>query len=58
MALNVWNSGLQVLTPPYLSDMMLENKVLEQGAEYMEGRRELDEAVEAIAESVEIYLYE
>ena len=42
----------------YSSDMMLENKVLEQGAEYMEGRRELDEAVEAIAESVEIYLYE
>ena len=26
--------------------MMLENKVLEQDAEYMEGRRELDEAVE------------
>ena len=53
--LEQWIAGLDT---PYLSDMMLENKVLEQGAEYMEGRRELDEAVEAIAESVEIYLYE
>ena len=53
--LEQWIAGLDT---PYLSDMMLENKVLEQGAEYMEGRRELDEALEAIAEIVEIYLYE
>lgn len=53
--LEQWIAGLDT---PYLSDTALENVVYAQGTEYIEGRKELDKAVEAIADSVEIYLYE
>lgn len=53
--LEQWIAGLDT---PYLSDTALENVVYAQGTEYIEGRKELDEAVEAIADSVEIYLAE
>ena len=43
---------------PYLSDTVLEGAVCTEGAAYLEGRQELDAAVAAIAERVEIYLAE
>lgn len=46
------------LDTPYLSDIVLENAVYAEGAAYLEGRQELDAAVAAIVERVEIYLYE
>lgn len=46
------------LDTPYLGDTVLENAVYTEGAAYLEGVQELDEAVSAIADSVEIYLYE
>ena len=49
---------IAALDTPYLSDPALENVVYAQGVEYIEGRKELDEAVKTIADSVEIYFYE
>lgn len=46
------------LDTPYLTDTVLENAVYTEGAAYLEGLQELDTAVSAIADSVEIYLYE
>lgn len=46
------------LDTPYLSDTVLESAVCTEGAAYLEGRQELDAAVAAIAERVEIYLAE
>lgn len=46
------------LDTPYLGDTVLENAVYTEGAAYLEGVQELDAAVSAIADSVEIYLYE
>lgn len=46
------------LDTPYLSDPVFENVIFAQGVEYIEGHKELDEAVEAIVNSVEISLYE
>lgn len=43
---------------PYLSDAVLEDVVYEEGTAYLEGRQDIDTAVKAIADSVEIYLYE
>ncbi|MDE7273446.1 MAG: ABC transporter substrate-binding protein [Lachnospiraceae bacterium] len=43
---------------PYLGDAVLENIVYTEGVAYLEGMQELDAAVSAIADSVEIYLYE
>lgn len=43
---------------PYLNDTVLENAVYTEGATYIEGRQDIDAAVKAIADSVEIYLYE
>ena len=43
---------------PYLSDTVLEGAVCTEGAAYLEGRQELDAAVAAISERVEIYLAE
>ena len=53
--LEQWIAGLDT---PYLSDPVFENVILAQGVEYIEGHKELDEAVEAIVDRVEIYLYE
>ncbi len=46
------------LNTPYISDTVLESAVCTEGAAYLEGRQELDAAVAAIAEQVEIYLSE
>lgn len=53
--LEQWIAGLDT---PYLSDPVFENVIFAQGVEYIEGHKELDEAVEAIVNSVEISLYE
>lgn len=50
-----WIAGLNT---PYLSDAVLEEAVYKEGAAYLEGRQDIDTAVKAIADSVEIYLYE
>ena len=46
------------LDTPYLSDTVLEAAVYAEGAKYLEGTQDIDAAVKAIADSVEIYLYE
>lgn len=46
------------LDTPYLGDTVLESAVCTEGEAYLEGRQELDAAVAAIAERVEIYLAE
>ena len=43
---------------PYLSNAVLEEAVYKEGAAYLEGRQDIDTAVKAVADSVEIYLYE
>lgn len=53
--LEQWIAGLDT---PYLSDTVLENAVCTEGTAYIEGRQELDATVQAIADSVGIYLYE
>lgn len=53
--LEQWIAGLDT---PYLGDTVLENAVYAEGIAYIEGRKELDKTVEAITDSVEIYLYE
>jgi hypothetical protein len=53
--LEQWIAQLDI---PYLSDTMLESVVYTEGTAYLEGHKELDEAVEAIVDRVEIYLYE
>lgn len=42
----------------YLSETILESAVYAEGAKYLEGALDIDAAVKAIADSVEIYLYE
>ncbi|MDE7479170.1 MAG: extracellular solute-binding protein, partial [Lachnospiraceae bacterium] len=49
---------IAVLDTPYQGDTILENAVYTEGAAYIEGRQDIDAAVKAIADSVEIYLYE
>lgn len=49
---------IAALDTPYLSDPVLEDAVYTQGAKYLEGKQDIDAAVKAIAESVEIYLVE
>ena len=46
------------LDTPYLSDTVLETAVYKEGAKYLEGTQDIDAAVKAIADSVEIYLFE
>lgn len=46
------------LDTPYLSDTVLEAAVYTEGIRYLEGRQDIDAAVKAIADSVEIYLFE
>lgn len=46
------------LDTPYLSDTVLEAVVYAEGTKYLEGTQDLDAAVKAIADSVEIYLFE
>ena len=53
--LESWIAGLDT---PYLSDAVLEEAVYKEGAAYLEGRQDIDTAVKAIADSVEIYLFE
>lgn len=53
--LESWIAGLDT---PYLSDAVLEEAVYKEGAAYLEGRQDIDTAVKAVADSVEIYLYE
>lgn len=51
-------SWIAQLDTPYLSDTVLETAVYAEGAKYLEGTQDIDAAVKAIADSVEIYLYE
>ena len=53
--LEQWISSLDT---PYLRDIVLEDVVYTYGAEYIEGRKDIDETMQAIIQSVEIYLYE
>lgn len=53
--LEKWIAGLDT---PYLGDTVLENAVYTEGAAYIEGKQDIDAAIKAIADSVEIYLYE
>lgn len=46
------------LDTPYLSDTVLEAAVYKEGAKYLEETQDIDTAVKAIADSVEIYLFE
>ncbi|MDE7416435.1 MAG: ABC transporter substrate-binding protein [Lachnospiraceae bacterium] len=46
------------LDTPYLCDTVLEDAVYTQGAKYLEGTQDIEAAVKAIADSVEIYLSE
>ncbi len=50
-----WIAGVST---PYLSDAVLEEAVYEEGAKYLEGRQDIDAAMKAITDSVELYLYE
>ncbi|MDE7478048.1 MAG: extracellular solute-binding protein, partial [Lachnospiraceae bacterium] len=49
---------IKQLDTPYLSDTVLETVVYTEGAKYLEGIQDIDAAVKAIADSVEIYLFE
>lgn len=49
---------IAALDTPYLRDTVLEDAVYTQGAKYLEGTQDIDAAVKAIADSVEIYLSE
>ena len=49
---------IAALDTPYLSDTVLEEAIYTQGTKYLEGRQDIDAAVKAVADSVEIYLYE
>ncbi len=51
-------SWIAQLDTPYLSDTVLEAAVYAEGAKYLEGTQDIDAAVKAIVNSVEIYLYE
>lgn len=51
-------SWIAQLDTPYLSDTVLEAAVYAEGAKYLEGAQDIDAAVKAIADSVEIYLFE
>lgn len=51
-------SWIAQLDTPYLCDTVLETVVYAEGAKYLEGTQDIDAAVKAIADSVEIYLYE
>ncbi len=51
-------SWIAQLDTPYLSDTVLESAVYTEGAKYLEGTQDIDAAVKAIADSVELYLYE
>ena len=51
-------SWIAQLDTPYLSDTVLESAVYAEGAKYLEGTQDIDAAVKAIADSVELYLYE
>lgn len=53
--LEKWIAGLDT---PYLTDVVLEEAVYKEGAKYFEGQQDIDKAVKAISDSVEIYLYE
>lgn len=53
--LKQWISNLDT---PYLRDIVLEDVVYTYGAEYIEGRKDIDETMQMIIQSVEIYLYE
>ncbi len=53
--LEQWIAALET---PYLCDSVLEEAVYAEGAKYLEGVQDIDETVRAIADSVEIYLYE
>lgn len=53
--LEKWIEGLDT---PYLGDPVLQEAVYKEGAAYIEGMTDLDSAVKAIEDSVEIYLYE
>lgn len=46
------------LDTPYLGDTVLENAVCTEGAAYIEGRQDIETAIKAISDSVEVYLYE
>lgn len=43
---------------PYVTDVVLEEAVYKEGAEYIKGNKSLDEAVNAIEKSVAIYMSE
>lgn len=49
---------IAALDTPYLRDTVLEDAVYTEGAKYLEGTQDIDAAVKAIADSVEIYLSE
>ena len=51
-------SWIEELETPYLCDSVLEEIVYEEGAKYLEGTQDIDAAVKAVVDSVEIYLYE
>lgn len=51
-------SWIEELETPYLCDSVLEEIVYEEGAKYLEGAQDIDAAVKAVVDSVEIYLYE
>lgn len=53
--LEVWIAQLDT---PYLSDTILEAAVYAEGAKYLEGTQDIDAAMKAVADSVEIYLSE
>lgn len=56
--INKLESWIAQFDTPYLRDIVLETAVYTEGAKYIEGIQDIDSAVKAIANSVEIYLSE
>ena len=53
--LNGWIEGAKT---PYIEDTVIEEAVYAEGAEYFQGKKSLEEAVNAIEQSIAIYMSE
>ena len=53
--LNGWIEGAKT---PYIEDTVIEEAVYVEGAEYFKGKKSLEEAVNAIEQSIAIYMSE
>ncbi len=54
-AMRDWLNGLNT---PYIPDLVLEDAIYKEGTDYIQGDKSLEDAVEAIEQSVSIYMSE